>query len=402
MAWQEPHFDLHQFARGHRPDFAGAGIDINNFGKYGGSMHFEHRKVQQERRLPTPPWVNNNELLREEVLKAVEKRLYLDERCRNYISGLTQQERFARIKQTERFQIKRWLEKLRGLRERYKTEPVKTKPELETQMQNVDTFICLLKRGNVAITCAVVHFYYRLGYNSAEVAQELHLKPPHVRQILARLLHSASGVSQIKWATPPRSGPDFDLMMRWHREGMPLDELTLRLRLLGYTPLKVSTVYRALESTKLAHFEKLQEQVAEAEAIFACIPRIRKRPRWNKERMAFIHSCRSNGMTWREIAPKTGYKDPGQLAHAYKFFLKHPHDLEESKGSISYITKRANARPEVRAARSAGVKASWVTRRTTGKATWRWKHKRVVTPEYREAMRAVMLASWKRRKQKVA
>jgi AraC-like DNA-binding protein len=401
MTWQPPRFDLYQFARGSRPDFAGGGIDIRDVTRAVGSLHIDRRPLQQERRLETPPWVNNNELLREEVLKACEKRLYLDERCRAYIPGQTHQERFARIRQTERMDLKRWLETLRKLRERYRTEPKETRPE-EIQLHNVDTFCCLLKRGSVAITVAVVHLYYRLGYNSVEVARELHLKPPHVRQILARLLHSARGVSQIKWATPPRSGPDFDLMMQWHREGMPLDELTLRLRLLGYTPLKVSTVYRALESTKLAHFEKLQEQVAEVEAIFACIPRIRKRPRWNKERMAFIHSCRSNGMTWREIAPKTGYKDPGQLAHAYKFFLKHPHDLEESKGSISYITKRANARPEVQAARSAGVKASWVTRRTTGKATWRWKHKRVVTQEYREAMRAVMLASWARRKRKVA
>lgn len=398
MNWQPPRFDLYQFARGSRPDFAGSGIDTRDVSREVGSLQIMRRPLQQERRLETPPWVNNNELLREEVLKAVEKRLYLDERFRNYIPGQTQQERFARIRQVERMWLKRWFETLRGLRERYKTEPAKTKSELEIQIQNVDTQCCLLKRGNVAITVAVVHFYYRLGYNSAEVAQELHLKPPHVRQILARLLHSARGVSQIKWAHPPRSGPDFDLMMQWHSEGMPLDELTLRLRLLGYTPLKVSTVYGALENVKLAHFAKLQEQVAEAEAIFARIPLARKRPRWNKERMAFIHSCRSNGMTWREIAPKAGYKDPGQLSHAYKFFLSHPHDLEENRGSISAITKRANARPEVQAARSAGVKASWVTRRTTGKATWRWKHKRVVTPEYREAMRAVMLASWARRK----
>jgi len=68
----------------------------------------------------------------------------------------------------------------------------------------------------------------------------------------------------------------------------------------------------------------------------------------------------------------------------------------------SEATKRANARPEVQAKRSAGVEASWERRRATGKATWRWKRKRVVTPEFREQMRVAMLASWERRKAKVA
>jgi hypothetical protein len=267
--WQHARFDRFQFdGRRIRAVSTSTHISFSDYGR----MHVYRHNVQQDRRLETPAWANNDVELREAVLKFCEKRLYLVHKSE--IPELTHQERLVRIRETEQIHLNRWRKILGKLRQRYKTEPETTKPSLDTEIQNADTQCCLLKRGNVAVVLAVIHFYYRLGWNSVAVAQELRLKPPHVRQILARLLHFATyGASQMRGASPPLSGPDLDLMMKWHRDGMPLNELTTRLRLLGYDPLKMSTVHRVLEQTKEAHFQKLQEQVAQAESIFARIPR---------------------------------------------------------------------------------------------------------------------------------
>jgi hypothetical protein len=348
MNWQPPSFERHQFA-GRRAKVVSAvyrpdGWDTTgiSFGDLQVSMHVMRRERVQERRLPTPPWVNNNEALREEVLKACEKRIYLTTRNVHLVGG-THQERYATIKQHERMRLKRWLEILRKLRARYKTEPEATKPGLEIQIQNVDTFCCMLKRGSVEVTIAVVHFYYRLGWNSVAVAQELNLKPPHVRQILARLLHSASGIpqasSQPKWVAPPRSGPDFDLMMKWHSEGMPLDELTLRLRLLGYDPLKISSVHRALENAKETHFQKLVEQVAEAEGVFARVRRV------------VVQAKRSASI-------KASWSDPAKRAarvNPMTTYWANP-EVRRARGAIM---KEVQNRPGVNAKRSASQKGAW-------------------------------------------
>jgi hypothetical protein len=379
MNWQPPSFERHQFAGRrakavsaiYRPD----GWDTTgiSFGDLQLSMHVQRRERVQERRLLTPLWVNSNEALREEVLKACEKRLYLTER--NHIPGQTHQERFARIRQTERVHHKRWLEVLQNLRERYRKEPEETRPS-EIQLQNVDTQCCLLKRGSVAVTVAVVHFYYRLGWDSVAVAQELHLKPPHVRQILARLLHSANGTSQIKYTSPPRSGPDFDLMLKWHGEGMPLNELTTRLRLLGYDPLKASTVHRALENIKEAHFQKLQEQVAEAEAVFSRVTGIVK---YSKP------SARIVKYPKRSAALKVAWVDPvkrAARAATMKVVQSRPDVNAKRSASLkaawakpgaregrSLINKESQNRPEVKAKHQRRAKARWAKRRKFASAT---------------------------------
>jgi len=371
-------------------------------------MHIHRRERVQERRLPTPPWVNNNEVLREEVLKAVEKRYYIGPGNRDHVPGQTSQERFARIRQIERMHLKRWLVVLQRLRERYRTEPEETRPEA-TQLQNVDTQCCLMQRGIVAITAAVVYFYYHLGYSSVEVAQELHLKPPHVRQILARLLHAASGISQINWAKPPRSGPDFDLMMQWHREGMPLNELTTRLRLLGYDPLKVSTVYRVLENTKQAHFQKLVEQVAEAESIFARIPLKKPRTAEHRKKLSDNHKIRwaSPGFrdatvdAMRAVGKRRPYK-PRTAEHRAKLSAAVAASYATGKRGRSVppeiVAKRsvgqkshwATLTPERRAERAASIRAGWARRKAAGKVA------KPQSPEARAKQRESLKASWAR------
>jgi len=55
---------------------------------------------------------------------------------------------------------------------------------LRTQVQNVDTEICLLRRGLLAAVIAVVYSYYRLGWNSTAIANQFGMKSPMVRMWL--------------------------------------------------------------------------------------------------------------------------------------------------------------------------------------------------------------------------
>jgi len=438
MNWQPPSYDRHQFAdrraKAVHATYSPDGWNTTGiaFTDLQASMHVHRREAVQERRLPTPEWVNNVDAFREEVLKFCEKRYYLGPRNQAHVPGLTSQERFARIKQIERMHLKRWLVVLQRLRERYRTEPEETRPE-ERQLQNVDTQCCLLKRGSVAITVAVVYFYYHLGWDSVAVAQELHLKPPHVRQILARLLHSASGIPQVpysqrirgpraKWATPPSSGPDFELMLQWHSERMPLDELTTRLRILGYDPLRLSDVYKALENAKLAHFQKLQEQVASAEFIFSRIPLKKPRSAEHRRKLSEGHKARWMDPAFREKtiagmrrhgkgtrrSPYRSVEHRAKLSVAAKASYasgKRSRTITpetRSKQSESLRARHAATTPERRAEINANIKASWIRRRAEGKVP------KPHTPESIARARQGIAAAWargayaKRPKQKVA
>ena len=58
---------------------------------------------------------------------------------------------------------------------------------LEKQIQILDTDLVLTQRGHAEVIVAVVYLFYRMGWDSVEVAEHLSLKPPHIRQVLARM-----------------------------------------------------------------------------------------------------------------------------------------------------------------------------------------------------------------------
>ncbi len=67
---------------------------------------------------------------------------------------------------------------------------VKSLLGLEKQIQILDTDLVLTQRGHAEVIVAVVYLFYRMGWDSVEVAEHLSLKSPHVRQVLARLHHT--------------------------------------------------------------------------------------------------------------------------------------------------------------------------------------------------------------------
>jgi hypothetical protein len=159
------------------------GISFADFG----SMHVQKRQQARERRLKTPQWATNDRELRELALRYSETRLYLHDHTGTF------EERMSRIKAAEKTQITNLSAKLDKQVLNYHREMTEgsASPErldlLAEHLQGLDSTIAFLQRGSVLMTLAVVFFYYRLFYDSTLVANELGIRPPHVRALLARL-----------------------------------------------------------------------------------------------------------------------------------------------------------------------------------------------------------------------
>jgi hypothetical protein len=147
-------------------------------------------KQSGERRFPTPDWVHDDATVRAVVTLFMEERAQLVQcgasAVRNAREG-SEIERVDRAK-TRMMEKRPQLEaKLKQLCARYMAESNPTKRKVLAQLiENSDTQIRIIERG-ASIAVAILHYYFRLGMDSVAVAQELNLKPPHIRQMLYRL-----------------------------------------------------------------------------------------------------------------------------------------------------------------------------------------------------------------------
>lgn len=217
MSWAAPRFDKHAFAgRRSKAVSSSTGISFQDFGR----MHVHRREKVQERRLPTPKWAIRDEWLRELLVTYLEERFYI-----HTVSGVTISDRLAYARATaeayaprKRQLLQEWLSdyniiSTNGRKDLSDDEAIaiftslkqiggqlpldadiareylaeKRLHDLEIQIQNIDTDIVLTERGHAEIIAAIVYLYYRLGWDSVTVAEQLGLKSPHVRQVLARL-----------------------------------------------------------------------------------------------------------------------------------------------------------------------------------------------------------------------
>ena len=199
--WTPPKYDKFQFAgrktRAISATYAGhdewdtTGISFADFG----SMHVQRREKTQERRLPTPKWAVNNDELREVVLMHAETRLYI----RNHTG--TFEERLAAIKAAEELYTQKESVNLTRQTNRYNelmltgTADEASLDHVAVIVQNIDSNIQVMKRGIVQTSIAIVYHYYRNGFNSVQVAEELGIKPPHVRAWLFRLHEVANAMA---------------------------------------------------------------------------------------------------------------------------------------------------------------------------------------------------------------
>ncbi|HWZ97274.1 MAG TPA: hypothetical protein VN025_05890 [Candidatus Dormibacteraeota bacterium] len=196
--WREEEqlrFDDHQFARKAKAvsatktadDWESPGLSFQDFG----GMHVVHKKQSQVRKLPTPDWALNDNLLRQVVLRFAEDRFFIKDH-----TG-TDQERMARIDAEAKRRLpekQKQLESMLQLYHQYEREKNPATKTLAVQLQNVDTEIVLTRRGIVALATAVIYRYYRQNYKSVRLAEEFGLKSPMVRIWLRRLHTTANRI----------------------------------------------------------------------------------------------------------------------------------------------------------------------------------------------------------------
>jgi hypothetical protein len=187
--WTLPAFDEYAF-EGNRPKAVSPATRLS-FQDFDG-MHIQKRRKQQVRRLPTPDWAKNDVSMRALVLEALEARLYLRD------SRGTDLERMARVDQEARNRLPAKRAQLEGMLRRYNEAgaagaSAERLRKIAIEVQNVDSEIMMIERGLTALMLAVVYYYYRLGWNSVSVAEELGVKPPMVRIWLYRLNSLADG-----------------------------------------------------------------------------------------------------------------------------------------------------------------------------------------------------------------
>lgn|GEM_PF-2726948 len=318
MQWQPPKFDNHQFAGRKRSVYARytpqgwetSGLGFSDFSWYhhgsgAGNMHTVRRKQRQERRLDTPSWAVNDGELCEVILKFCERRVLMSRNPAHVAAaaaGLTQTERIDRIRQIELKRATDCERNLMGLRERWKSEPEARKPQLEIQIGNMDTQLRFLRLGNLAIAAGVVYLYYRLGYTSVEVAQELKIKPPHVRQILARLHNAASGV--VYRSPNPK----------WER----IRQFQAELR-------RIKKLWKLVK--RVTERKSAREQLRTIKDGIVKPKSGRRGTLWTREKILFIHFHLLKGLPRETVAKKLGIQRADSMMTGYRYFLANPQKL---------------------------------------------------------------------------
>jgi len=343
----QPSYDRHQFAGGKRPDFARAGLDKEDFfflsNGHNGGMQIKRRVAQRERRLPRPDWAVDDAKLQEVVLRFCERRLCIAKKqfgSYKFPTHLTHQERRECIRREELRRAETMLRPtLLRIRERLKGELSReTRRALEIQFQNVDSAIMTARRGNAAIATAIVYFYYRLGWDSTPVAEQLHLKPPLVRQTLARLFNAATGIIYMA----PRDRE----VQAFRQEIEQIQRAALR---------------RAANLGALAYMEAEELQRDQRRVISEQAKKVKRRlktgryfrRKWSGDRIRLISLRRQEGASWQAIADELDVKCAQSLIDGYAFYLKNAHRLPDYTETKSKRIKESWARQRAEAAAAA-------------------------------------------------
>lgn len=272
-------------------------------------MHVAHRNEKKERRLETPAWVNNTAEFREVILRAAERRVYIRHGIRGTlktVSNLTHEQRLAAIREREMRMVDELKPVLFRLIKRYKTEQDE---KLEVQIQNVDSQIVMLRdRGYVGVAMRVAYLYYRCGFDSVAVAEEVGIKPPAVRQILARLDNAAAG--------------------KVYRSPRELRIIEARAEM-----QRVRELFRKL--SKIVDATQRGATERELKAILATAEQTKPGRRWTLARLRAIYFMRLQKLDWNFIARKLGVKHGGSVKQGYEWYIQNLHLLPDFKHAAS-------------------------------------------------------------------
>jgi transposase len=177
------HFDPHQFSGRHAYAVSkDSHITFNDYSRMSTRQHLQ----SGERRLPTPAWALDDNLLKNLLVVFIEQRLGI---C-NPQGTLIERREFAR--QLAIADRPRHAAKLDELNQRYVDEkkngaPPERLAELGSEIEGLDSYIRTTENGGMDLVAAVCYLYHRCKLDSVGVGEELRIKPPHCRQILWRM-----------------------------------------------------------------------------------------------------------------------------------------------------------------------------------------------------------------------
>src|SRR6266404_669895 len=322
--WVPPRFDKHQFeGRRQKAVSSETGIAFSDYGR----MHVMRRARTQERKLETPSWAVNDTELREVLLKFCERRFYLTGSRK--LSGLTNEQRLTRIREREQLQVKSLAPHLHALLERYKTEPEEKRATLETQIGDMDTQILIARRGTAAVAGLVVYLYYRLGWDSVTVAEEIGIKPPHVRQILARLYNAANNVRYVRPCD--REAYAARAAAREQRKIELEAERQARAERVEFR--KAQRAAQIVERLRGSARRLRRQEIQKTVELFRKLSKIiryhgdveslskKRQGKWDKDRLLFVHFLVLENVPWPRIASKLGIKCVASVQQAYRHFM---------------------------------------------------------------------------------
>jgi len=213
-------FDQYQFAdraqQAVHADYVGAGefestnIAYEDYTR----MHTERHVLAPGRREDAPDWVFNDLKLRDVVVRCVECRAYAA-RIKTYKPQGTHVQRLARAQQTLaslRPELVKRIDRLCATYNSVAGDPVARKyygqkvEEVDTQLRFIDNPALLL--------VGVAYHYWRSGLTSAEIGQQLGVKPPHVRKLLLQMKtaagHLGYGPRMVVQHRPKATAEDID------------------------------------------------------------------------------------------------------------------------------------------------------------------------------------------------
>ena len=164
-------YDAHAHYRTHNRPSSEAGVDFTDYAR---SMHTLRTKPRHAGRKPAP-WAFCDETLRELLIVFLEHRFYVKPAPGDDLGT-----RLEKIDAAAKAQAEPTAARLRKYVCAYRDADA-------VQVQNYDTRLLMTQRGHAQLCAALVYLYFRVGFTSRDCADALGLKPPHCRQILARL-----------------------------------------------------------------------------------------------------------------------------------------------------------------------------------------------------------------------
>ena len=277
------HFDPYQFAaRRSRPASKETGISFDDYARM--STHTRSRNL--DRRLPTPAWALSDVWLRKLLILFLESRAQMRSSKEDIITRRDIAER--KIKE----RLPQWNATLDTLQHEYvearrEGAAKEALKNMEVEIENLDTLIRVTQKGTLATLAAVVVLYYRMRKNSVEVAEELQLKPPHVRMLLFRLHELWNKNFNIDFTVEP-AAPEVPPCRSYTRE--EIDEM--------------------LAAGKITIPKDTPKQLAAQKNHRAAPQPI------DAQRAAQL---RASGMMWKEIATELGCSSAGSVLNAVRY-----------------------------------------------------------------------------------